>query len=201
LTPGAWLDVDDTCAVRGVDGDWLYAMGEVNHRALLTHQGKYQARIAGNAIVAVARGEALDTAPWGAHVTTANTHAVPQAFFTDPEAGAVGLTLAEARQRDHRVKAVDVDMGATVPGANLYADGYTGRARLIVELDHGHVLGASFVGPGVTELLHAATIAVAGQVSIERLWHAAPCFPTVSEVWLRLLEAYRDGDEGTTRQA
>jgi pyruvate/2-oxoglutarate dehydrogenase complex dihydrolipoamide dehydrogenase (E3) component len=192
LTPGAWLDVDDSCVVQGIDGGWLYALGDANHRALLTHQGKYQARIAGNAITALARGDALDTSPWGAHVATADTYAVPQAFFSDPEAGAVGFTAAEALQRGYRVKVVDVDMGAKVPGANFYADGYTGQARIVVDLERGHLLGASFVGPGVAELLHAATIAVAGRVTIERLWHSVPCFPTVSEVWLRLLEAYRD---------
>lgn len=79
-------------------------------------------------------------------------------------------------------------------GAKLYADGYTGWARMVVDLDHGYLLGVTFVGPGVSELLHSATIAVAGQVPVDRLWHAVPCFPTISEVWLRLLEAYRDSE-------
>jgi dihydrolipoamide dehydrogenase len=192
LTPGSWLDVDDSCSVRGVDGSWLYALGDVNHRALLTHQGKYQARIAANVIVARARGEALDTTPWSAHVATADNHAVPQAFFTDPEAGSVGLTTEAARRTGHRVKTVDVNMGESVPGANFYADGYAGAARLVIDMDKGFLLGASFVGPGVAELLHSATVAVAAQVPIDRLWHAVPCFPTISEVWLRLLEAHRD---------
>lgn len=61
LAPGNWLDVDDTCRVNAVDGGWLYAAGDVNHRALLTHQGKYQARIAGSAIGARAAGDSLDT--------------------------------------------------------------------------------------------------------------------------------------------
>ena len=119
---------------------------------------------------------------------------MPQAFFTDPEAGSVGLTYAQAAQQRRRVKAVDVNIGQTVPGANFYADGYTGQARLVVDLDRGILVGASFVGPGVVELLHSATIAVAGEVPIDRLWHAVPCFPTISEVWLRLLEAHRDSD-------
>ena len=192
LTPGSWLDVDDTCLARGVSGNWLYAMGDANHRALLTHQGKYQARMAANAIGARAHGEPLDTAPWGAHVATADSQAVPQVFFTDPEAGSVGPTAVQAEREGHRIKIVDVDMGETVPGANFYADGYTGRARMVVDLEHGYLLGVSFVGPGVAELLHSATIAVAGRVPIDRLWHAVPCFPTISEVWLRLLEANRD---------
>lgn len=192
LTPGSWLDVADTCVVRGVDGEWLYAMGDANHRALLTHQGKYQARMAGNAIGARARGDALDTAMWGAHVATADTHAVPQAFFTDPEAAAVGLTAEQAARLGRPVRVVDVNIGESVPGANFYADGYTGFARIVVDVVGGYLLGASFVGPGVVEMLHSATIAVAGRVPIDRLWHAVPCFPTISEVWLRLLEAYRD---------
>ncbi len=192
LTPGSWLDVDDTCRVRAVEDGWLYAAGDVNHRALLTHQGKYQGRIAGAAIGARAEGRPLDTAPWGAHSTTADHHAVPQAFFTDPEAAAVGLTARQAEDAGHRINTVDVEIGDVVTGAKLYADGYTGRARMVVDADRGHLLGVTLVGPGVTEMLHSATIAVAGEVPLDRLWHAVPCFPTVSELWLRLLEAYRD---------
>lgn len=195
LAPGSWLDVDDTCRVREIDDGWLYAAGDVNHRALLTHQGKYQGRIAGAAIGARAAGKPLDTKPWGAHATTADHYAVPQAFFTDPEAAAVGLTARQAEDAGHRVRAVDIEIGDVVMGAKLFADGYTGRARMVVDVDQGHLLGVTLVGPGVTELLHSATIAVAGQVPIDRLWHAVPCFPTVSELWLRLLEAYRDASE------
>jgi pyruvate/2-oxoglutarate dehydrogenase complex dihydrolipoamide dehydrogenase (E3) component len=192
LTPGSWLDVDDTCRVKAIEDGWLYAAGDVNHRALLTHQGKYQARIAGAAIGARAAGTPLDTAPWGVHATTADHHAVPQAFFTDPEAAAVGLTAEQAVQAGHRVRTVDIGIGDVVTGAKLYADGYTGRARMVVDVDQGYLLGVTLVGPDVTELLHSATIAVAGQVPIARLWHTVPCFPTISELWLRLLEAYRD---------
>ena len=192
LAPGSWLDVDDTCRVQAVGGDWLYAAGDANHRALLTHEGKYQARIAGAAIAARAAGQPLDTAPWGAHAATADHYAVPQVFFTEPEAAAVGLSAEQAEQTGHRVHAVDVEIGDVVKGAKLYADGYTGRARMVVDVDHGYLLGVTFVGPGVSELLHSATVAVAGRVPIDRLWHAVPCFPTISEVWLRLLEAYRD---------
>ncbi|MEU9028110.1 NAD(P)/FAD-dependent oxidoreductase [Streptomyces sp. NPDC048383] len=189
LTPGGWIGVDESCRVPG--SDWLYAVGDVNHRALLTHQGKYQARIAGAAIAARAAGTGdIDTSRWGAHAATADTEAVPQAVFTDPEAAAVGLSLAEAERAGYRVRAVDHDMGK-VSGAGLYAEGYQGRARMVVDLDREVLLGVTFVGAGAAELVHAATIAVVGEVPIDRLWHAVPAFPTISEVWLRLLEAYR----------
>ncbi|MZF54254.1 FAD-dependent oxidoreductase [Streptomyces sp. SID5594] len=189
LKPGSWLTVDDSCRVEGTD--WLYGVGDVNHRALLTHQGKYQARIAGAAIAARAQQDTpLDTSPWGPHTATADHAAVPQVVFTDPEAASVGLTLAEAERAGHRVRAVDYDL-ASVAGSGLYADGYRGRARMIVDLDREILLGVTFVGPGIGELLHSATVAVAGEVPIDRLWHAVPAYPTISEVWLRLLETYR----------
>ncbi|MFF8970156.1 dihydrolipoyl dehydrogenase family protein [Streptomyces sp. NPDC014995] len=190
LEPGSWLTVDDSLRVTGTE--WLYAVGDVNHRALLTHQGKYQARIAGAAIAARASHAApLDSDPWGAHAATADRHAVPQVVFTDPEAAAVGLSLAEAEQAGHRVRAVDVDL-SSVAGAGLYADGYKGRARMVVDLEEEILRGVTFVGPGVGELIHSATVAVAGRVPVARLWHAVPSYPTISEVWLRLLEAFRD---------
>lgn len=190
LEDGGWLSVDDSLRVEG--SDWLYAVGDVNRRALLTHQGKYQARIAGAAIAARAAGQHLPEAePWGAHAATADHGAVPQVVFTDPEAASVGLSLAEAEQAGHRVRAVDVDL-SSVAGAGLYADGYRGRARMVVDLERETVLGVTFVGPGVGELLHSATVAVAGEVPLARLWHAVPSYPTISEVWLRLLEAFRD---------
>ncbi|MEV5438465.1 NAD(P)/FAD-dependent oxidoreductase [Streptomyces sp. NPDC052682] len=189
LEPGSWLDVDDTLRVTG--HDWLYAVGDVNRRALLTHQGKYQARIAGAAIATRASGQQLAAEPWGAHAATADHAAVPQVVFTDPEAAAVGLSLAEAEQAGHRVRAVDVDL-SSVAGAGLYADGYKGRARMVVDLEDEILRGVTLVGPGVGELIHSATVAVAGQVPVGRLWHAVPSYPTISEVWLRLLEAYRD---------
>src|SRR5215472_11323363 len=150
-----------------------------------------QARIAGAAIAARAAGQPLDTSPWGPHAVTADYHAVPQVFFCDPPAGAVGLTADQAERAGHRVRVIDVDPGEKVPGAGLYADDYTGRARMVVDEDHGYPLGVTMVGPGVEELLHSATIAVTAQVPVARLWHAVPSFPSISEVWLRLLEAYR----------
>ncbi|MFJ6636209.1 dihydrolipoyl dehydrogenase family protein [Streptomyces sp. NPDC091376] len=190
LAPGSWLDVDTTCLVEGVEGEWLYALGDVNHRALLTHQGKYQGRTAGDAIAARAAGRPLDDAAWGDHATTADQHAVPQVFFTDPEAAAVGLSSDQAARAGYRARTVDVDFNAA-QGANLFADGYRGHARMVVDLDRDVLLGVTFVGPGVSELLHSATVAVAGEVPLKRLRHAVACFPTVSEIWLFLLAAYQ----------
>ncbi|MFE0358173.1 dihydrolipoyl dehydrogenase family protein [Streptomyces nigra] len=194
LTAGAWLTVDDTLRVLGedktpLDGGWLYAAGDVNRRVLLTHQGKYQARAVGDVIVARAKGEAVDDSPWGRHASTADERAVPQVVFTEPEIASVGLTAAAAEAAGIRTRVVDYDLGA-VAGSALHADGYKGHARMVVDEDRKVIVGFTLVGPDVAELLHAATIAVVGEVPIDRLWHAVPAYPTVSEVWLRLLEAY-----------
>ncbi|GAB2513946.1 dihydrolipoyl dehydrogenase family protein [Nocardiopsis aegyptia] len=190
LEPGRPVEVDSTGLAVGVPDGWLYAAGDVNGRALLTHQGKYQGRVFGGVIADRAAGRPLDTADWGRSVATADERAVPQVVFTDPEAVSVGLTLREATRDGHRVRAVDFDLG-NLAGAALHADGYRGRARAVVDLDREILLGATFVGAGVAELLHSATIAVTAEVPISRLWHAVPSFPTLSEVWLRLLETYR----------
>ena len=175
---------------RRVPGvDWLYAVGDVNGRVLLTHEGKYQARASGDVIAARAKGETVDDERWGRHVATADHSAVPQVVFSEPEVAAVGVTEAAAREAGHRVRAVDVEF-SSVAGASLHADGYRGRARMVVDEERQVLLGVTLVGPDVAELIHAAAIAIAGEVPLARLWHAVPSYPTMSEVWLRLLEAY-----------
>jgi dihydrolipoamide dehydrogenase len=109
--------------------------------------------------------------------------------FTDPEVAAVGLTEVQARERGLDVRAVEYEIG-WVAGAKLHADGYTGRAKLVIDEERKVIVGATFVGQDVAELLHAATIAIVAEVPLERLWHAVPAYPTISEIWLRLLETY-----------
>ncbi|EAR25056.1 putative oxidoreductase [marine actinobacterium PHSC20C1] len=186
LTPGDWLSVDDTMLVH--DTDWLYAVGDVNHRALLTHQGKYQARAAGDVIAARAKGETVDDSPWGAHVATADHGAVPQVTFSDPEVASVGVMSKDAEKQGIDVQVVDYNLG-WVAGASLQADNYEGQARFVIDRERQVIVGATFVGQDVAELLHSATIAIVGEVPLSRLWHAVPSYPTISEVWLRLLEA------------
>jgi pyruvate/2-oxoglutarate dehydrogenase complex dihydrolipoamide dehydrogenase (E3) component len=187
LEPGRSIGVDETLRVPG--SDWLYAVGDVNGRVLLTHQGKYQARAAGDAIAARAKGETVDDAPWGRFAATADHAAVPQVVFSEPEVAAVGLTEAAAREAGRRIRAVDVEF-SSVAGAGLHADDYRGKARMVVDEDRQVLLGVTFAGPDVAELIHAATVAVAAEVPLARLWHAVPSYPTMSEVWLRLLEEY-----------
>ncbi|HWE54053.1 MAG TPA: NAD(P)/FAD-dependent oxidoreductase [Acidimicrobiales bacterium] len=187
LEPGSWLEVDDSMRVRSVGDGWLYAAGDVNHRALLTHQGKYQARICGDVIAARAKGS-VTPAEWDRYSATADHAAVPAVVFTSPEVAGVGLTASAAQAAGLDIRVVEIPIA--VAGSSLFADEYEGRAAMVVDETRRVVVGATFVGPGVAELLHSATVAVVGQVPLERLWHAVPSYPTISEVWLRLLESY-----------
>lgn len=142
-------------------------------------------------IAARARGERLDTGRWSPHSSTADVEAVPGVVFTDPEIASVGLTVREAERAGRDVEVVDYDIGH-LAGAVQYRPDYRGRARVLVDRERQVVVGATFAGPGVAELLYSATVAITGEVPVERLWHAVPAFPTISEVWLRLLETRRD---------
>jgi dihydrolipoamide dehydrogenase len=166
-----------------VPDGWLYAVGDCNGRSLLTHMGKYQARIAGDVILARAAGLEPSTSAYADHGI------VPRVTFTDPQVCAVGLTESQAREQGIDVRVVDHPLGG-VAGAYTLGDGVRGTARIVVDEQRRVLVGATFTGPGVAELLHSATVAIAGEVTLERLWHAVPSFPTLSEVWLRLLEAY-----------
>ena len=177
LTPGKPVPVDDQLRAVGVPGEWLYAVGDCNGRVLLTHMGKYQARIAADVIL----GKEI--------VDRASFDIVPRVTFTDPQVCAVGLTEGQARERAMNVRVVSYQTGA-VAGAYVSGNGVTGTSNLVIDESRGVIVGATFTGPGVQELLHSATVAIAGAVPLDMLAHAVPTFPTISEVWLRLLEEY-----------
>ncbi len=177
LEPGRPVPVDGQLRASGVDGGWLYAIGDCNGLAPFTHMGKYHGRIAAASILG---RDVADMASEGV---------VPRVTFTDPQVCAVGYTEDEARAAGLRVTAVSTPTGE-VPGAYTQGNGIRGTSQLVIDDNRRTVVGATFTGPGLQELLHSATVAICGGVTVDRLWHAVPSFPTVSEVWLHLLEAY-----------
>jgi dihydrolipoamide dehydrogenase len=175
VEPGHPIEVDDTLRVPG--HNWLYVIGDANGRALLTHMGKYQGRIAADCIL-------------GREVPMRSDGPLsPRVTFTDPQVAAVGHTLASAQEAGIDARAVDVPTGGNA-GGSFVGRGAPGTARIVVDEDRRVIVGATFTGAEIAEALHAATIAVIGEVSLDDLWHAVPCFPTRSELWLKLLEAY-----------
>ncbi|MBA2331650.1 MAG: NAD(P)/FAD-dependent oxidoreductase [Actinobacteria bacterium] len=175
LEPGASIEVggDLRCGAY----EWLYAIGDVNGRSLLTHMGKYQARLAADAIL----GKQVELRSDGA--------LSPRVIFTEPQVAAVGYTLAGAKEAGLDVRAVDVGTNENA-GGSFVGRNAPGTSRLVVDEKRRVIVGATFTGPTVADSLHAATIAVVAEVPLETLWHCVPAFPTRSELWLRLLETY-----------
>jgi pyruvate/2-oxoglutarate dehydrogenase complex dihydrolipoamide dehydrogenase (E3) component len=176
--PTQSIEVDEQMRVPG--HEWLYVVGDANGRVLLTHMGKYQARLAADHIL----GRTGETT-----VLRSDGRLSPRVIFTEPQVAAVGHTLVSAEQADLNVRAVDTKTEGNA-GGSFVGHGAPGTARIVVDEDRRVIVGATFTGVDVAESLHAATIAVIGEVPLERLWHAVPCFPTRSELWLYLLEAY-----------
>jgi dihydrolipoamide dehydrogenase len=168
-----FLETDDRMRVGG--REWLYAIGDVNGRALFTHMGKYQAWVAaenllGRPVEAVAEG--LGT---------------PRVTFTEPQVAAVGKTLEQAREAGLEADAVDVDTDGTA-GASFQGKGTGGTSRLVVDRENGTIVGATFTGFETADFLQAATVAIVGEVPLSRLRHAVAPYPSRSEVWLKLME-------------
>jgi pyruvate/2-oxoglutarate dehydrogenase complex dihydrolipoamide dehydrogenase (E3) component len=178
LEAGKSIEVDERMRVPG--HEWLYVVGDANGRVLLTHMGKYQARLAADQILG-RTGEAT--------VLRSDGRLSPRVIFTEPQVAAVGHTLASAEEAGLNVRTVDTSTEGNA-GGSFVGHGAPGTARIVVDEDRRVIVGATFTGVDVAESLHAATIAVIGEVPLERLWHAVPCFPTRSELWLYLLEAY-----------
>jgi pyruvate/2-oxoglutarate dehydrogenase complex dihydrolipoamide dehydrogenase (E3) component len=169
---GGFVEVSDSMQVP--EQDWLYVVGDANGRSLLTHMGKYQARM----VVGELTGEPLSPSPAAA--------VIPRVIFTEPQVAAVGHALASAREAGVQVKQVSHDLEANA-GASFVGHGAGGCVTVLIDEQRRVLVGATFVGVDVAEFLHAATIAIVGEVPIERLAHAVPSFPTRSEVWLGLL--------------
>jgi len=170
-----FLEVDDRMRVGG--RDWLYAVGDVNGRALFTHTGKYQAWVASENVLGRetrARAEGLGS---------------PRITFTDPQLAAVGITLGQAEEAGIEARAVDVATDGT-PGASFQGKDTGGTSRLVIDTAKETILGATFTGFETADFLHAATIAIVGQVPLAKLRHAIPAYPSRSEIWLKFSDAY-----------
>ena len=172
---GGFLETDDRMRVAG--RDWLYAVGDVNGRALFTHMGKYQAWVAaenalGRPVEAVAEGLGS-----------------PRVTFTDPQVAAAGKTLEQAREAGIDARAIDVPTDGTA-GASFQGKGTGGTSRIVVDESRQVIVGATFTGFETADFLHAATIAIVGEVPLPKLRHAVAAYPSRSEIWLKLLEAY-----------
>jgi pyruvate/2-oxoglutarate dehydrogenase complex dihydrolipoamide dehydrogenase (E3) component len=174
------IDTDGPLPVNArmqvVGHPWLYAIGDVNGKALFTHMGKYQARIVADHI------HGTDTSL--SH--GADGPLSPRVIFTEPQVAAVGHTEATAADVGLDIRVVETSTSGNA-GGSFYGRNAPGTSRLLIDRDRRIVVGATITGAEVGEMLHAATIAIVGEIPLDRLRHAVPCFPTRSEIWLSLL--------------
>jgi pyruvate/2-oxoglutarate dehydrogenase complex dihydrolipoamide dehydrogenase (E3) component len=175
LEPDGSIDVDAHHRVPGFD--WLYVIGDLNGRAPFTHMAKYQARVCADHLL----GKEV------AEDHGADGPRAPRVIFTDPQVCVVGHTTRTAEEVGLTVRAVDVPTSGNA-GGSFYGRNAPGTTRFVVDEDRGLLVGATIVGAETADFLHAATIAVVGEVPLTRLRHAVPSFPTRSEIWLRLFE-------------
>ena len=186
---GAWIEVDDSMCVSSVQGGWLYAVGDPNGRALMTHIARYQAKLAGGSIIAKANGTYENekaARDWNKLTAKPKGLAIAQGIFADPQVAASGLTPDQAAARGMKTRVVSVEMSG--PGTWLHADGYQGWAQWVID-DDDRLVGATFVGRDAVDLLHASTMAIVGKMTLEQIWHVTPPFPTMSEIYTTLSEA------------
>ncbi|HET9185317.1 MAG TPA: NAD(P)/FAD-dependent oxidoreductase [Solirubrobacterales bacterium] len=174
-----FLETDARMRVGG--RDWLYAVGDVNGRALITHLGKYQAWIAAENLLG------------GAVEASAEDLGSPRVTYTDPQVAATGKTLAQAREAGVSARALDASTDGT-PGASFQGKGTGGTSRLVVDEEREALIGATFTGFETADLLQAATVAIVGEVPLSRLRHAVAPYPSRSEIWLALLERHEETD-------
>jgi dihydrolipoamide dehydrogenase len=177
IEPGrhGYLAVDEHLQVPG--HDWLWVLGDANGRALLTHMAKHQARVAADRITGKSNAALWDRAAGAS---------APRVTFTEPQV-AVGLTEQTARDAGIDVQIVSVGTSANAGGTFWGAES-EGDSQLVIDKHRRVVVGATFTGSGVQDMLQAATFAVVGELTLEQLWHGIAPFPTRSEVWLNLLE-------------
>jgi dihydrolipoamide dehydrogenase len=158
------IAVDDR--LRAAEGVW--AIGDVAGVALLTHVGKYQARIA-----------AADIA---GHDAVADYRALPASVFTDPQVGSVGTMDGENL----------VTISYTVESGRLSTyerPRRTGLVKLAADSARGVLVGAITVGPEAGEWLGQLTLAVRAEVPLDVLLDTIQPYPTFSEsIFFALLE-------------
>jgi pyruvate/2-oxoglutarate dehydrogenase complex dihydrolipoamide dehydrogenase (E3) component len=157
--------------------DWLYALGDINGRALFTHMAKYQGRVIADHVLG--RDSAAEHG--------ADGPLAPRVIFTDPQVAAVGHTTKTAAAAGLEPKVYDAPTSGNA-GGSFYGRGARGTARFLVDEHGGVLIGVTITGSEVADFLHAATIAVVAAVPLTTLRHAVPAFPTRSEIWLQLFE-------------
>lgn len=159
---GRFLDPD--ASLRVAEG--VYAVGDLIGREISTHLGHYEGELA----VRIALGD--DVRP--------DLRAVPRCVYTDPELAAVGLRLDQAQEQGYDAIERTQDLATTAKG---YVAEAAGHVTVVVDRKERTLLGAFMAGPGATEAIHEAVLAVKLRLPIERIEDTIHAFPTTARVF------------------
>jgi dihydrolipoamide dehydrogenase len=114
------------------------------------------------------------------HDAVVDNRGVPRPIYTDPEIAGVGLTEAEAREQHG--DDVAVGMFPWVANARAVMQNETvGWVKSIHETRYGELLGIVMVGPHVTDLIEAGTVALDAEATVETVADGMAAHPTLSE--------------------
>ena len=143
----------------------LWVIGDPAGPEMHTHLAHYQ----GEMCVRMALGD--DVQP--------DYRAIPRAVYTDPETGGVGLTLEEATAAGHDALEYTADLAKTAKG---YVADATGQVTIVVDRATSELLGAFIAGPGASEAIHEAVLAIKTRTPIAVLADTLHAFPTTARV-------------------
>jgi pyruvate/2-oxoglutarate dehydrogenase complex dihydrolipoamide dehydrogenase (E3) component len=188
LPRGLPIVVNDHLEAVGIDGRWLYALGDTTGRARLSHISTYHGRVVADIITARVAGRELSDNELIAH----DTGSLAQVIHTEPQVVRVGITESQALVEGFAVRTRTAHYPGAVAFLALYRDGFHGWAKLVIDAETDTLLGATFVGPQFSELAQAATVAIVAKIPVSLLRHAVAPHPTVNQVWDPLLAEESD---------
>jgi pyruvate/2-oxoglutarate dehydrogenase complex dihydrolipoamide dehydrogenase (E3) component len=165
------IEVDEHC--RAAEGVW--AIGDVTGVMPFTHVGKYQGRVAADSIL----GDDV----------RASYEGIPRVVFSDPEVAAVGLTLAQARERGVPLLTTRVNLPEVIARPWTYEQEPRGDLGLIADREREVLIGAWAVAPLASEWIHQAALAIKTEIPLAVLRDTVAQFPTFTEAYLKALEA------------
>ena len=163
ISDRGFIEIDEKMATN-VPGIW--AVGDVTGKLMLAHVGSAMGIVCAENIA-------------GHETVTLDYEMMPRATYCQPQIASFGLTEAQARERGYNVKIGRFPFQAN--GKALGLGDYAGWVKLVVDAKYDEILGASMIGPEVTELLPELTLAHMLELTPEEIARNVHAHPTISE--------------------
>ena len=163
LTDRGAIAIDDFMRTN-VDG--IYAIGDVTGKLMLAHTAEAQGVVAAETMA-------------GADTMPINYDMIPRATYCQPQIASFGYSEQQAKDKGYEVK-----VGKFPFSANGKAHGLgdaVGFVKVVADAAHNEILGASMIGPDVTELLPELVLAQMWDITADEVGRSVHAHPTLSE--------------------